>query len=174
MRQTISFYARRDATADYRTHKQQNQVPRSTKAFRRHVESRVARFLQEGHVFFRSFNPPIRLSQKQVADSYDTSYVAIYNELQRTDKVNSGDKVNWLQQHRGGYGCTTPVAGIVIGETAKRVRIAVYNLRTQQIEEKLVYPASLSLRTNHSELDDAMEQARRDAAPYLEALQTAK
>jgi hypothetical protein len=122
MRQTISFFAQRDATADYQAHKQRNCVPRSTKAFRRHVESRVARFLQEGRVFFRSYDPPMR------------------------------------KLHRGGYGYTTPVAGIVIGDTSKRVRIAVYTLRTQQIEEKLVYPASLSPRANHSDLDDAMER----------------
>jgi len=174
MTERISAYAERDASADYQEHKKRNCVPRSTRAFRRHVESRVARFLQEGHVFYRSYDPPIRLSQKQVADSYDTLYVATYNELCRADKVKPGDKVNWLQQHRGSYGYTTPVAGIVIGETAKQVRIAVYNLRTQQIEEKLVYPASLSPRTNHSELDDAMEQARRDAIPSLEALPVAK
>ena len=171
---TSSSYAQRDATADYRAHKQQNCVPRSTKAFRQHVESCVARFLREGHVFFRSVHPPIRLIQEQVASSYDTLYVATYNELRRADKVKSGDKVNWLQQHRGGYGYTTPVAGMVISETAKRVRIAVYNLRTGQIEEKLVHPASLTPRTNRTELDDAMEQARRDAAPYLEALHSAK
>jgi hypothetical protein len=165
MKQTISFYAQRDATADYRAHKQQNCVPRSTKAFRQHVESRVVRFLQEGHVFYRRYDPPIRLTQKQVADSYDTWYVATYNELQQADKVKPGDKVNWwIQQHRGGYGYTTPVAGIVNGETAKRVRIAIYNLRSREIEEKLVHPASLTSRTTHTELDDAMEQARGDAA----------
>ena len=87
------------------------------------------------------------------------------NELQRADKVKSGDKVNWRKLHRGGYGYTTSFAGMVIGETAKRVRIAVYNLRTRQIEEKLVHPASLPPRANHTELDDAMEQARGDAAP---------
>jgi hypothetical protein len=174
MTQPISVYARRDAEADYRNHKQQNQVPRSTRAFRRYVEQRVVRFLQEGHVFYRSVSPPIKMTSAQVAASYDTLYVATYNELQRADKVKSGDKVNWLRVPRGGYGYTTPVAGIVIGETAKRVRLAILNLRTLEVEEKLVHPTALTPRTTHTELDDAMEQARQDAAPFIEALQAAR
>jgi hypothetical protein len=164
MTERISAYAERDARADYQEHRRTNSVPKSTKAFRQHVERRVARFVREK-------GQEYQLSPASLASSYDHMYVTTYNELQRTDKVNLGDKVNWLQQHRGGYGYTTPVAGIVIGETARRVRIAVYNLRLQEIKEKLVYPASLTPRTNHTELDEAMEQARQDAAPFFGALQ---
>ena len=85
MTQPISVYARRDAEADYQEHKQKNCIPRGIKAFRQHVEQRVARFLQEGHVFYRTYDPPVRLTREQVADSYDHMYVATYNELRRQD-----------------------------------------------------------------------------------------
>lgn len=48
----------------------------------------------------------------------------------------------------------------------KQVASSYYNLRRREIEEKLVRSASLTPRERWMELDDAMEQARRDAAPY--------
>jgi hypothetical protein len=75
--QPISAYAQHDATVDYREQKQKNSIPKSTKAFRQHVEQRVAQFLQEVHDY--------PLSKEQVADTYDHMYVATYNELRRTE-----------------------------------------------------------------------------------------
>jgi hypothetical protein len=66
----------------------------------------------------------------------------------------SMEKVNWLFQPRGGYGYVVPVAALVVKRNPKRVRIAVYNLRTRRFEYKQVRPEKLSPRTEHSIVDD--------------------
>lgn len=70
-----------------------------------------------------------------------------------------GDKVDWMRQPRGGYGSFYPVAGVVIGQTPKRVKIAVMNLTTKQVEYKSVKPASLLTRYNPLKVDELLQQA---------------
>lgn len=66
------------------------------------------------------------------------------------------EKVNWDWKPSRGYGAFHSVAGLVIKRTEKRVKIAVFNLRTKQVEETYVKPESLSQRTNVCEIDQAM------------------
>ena len=151
MTERISVYAERDAKTDYQEHRRTNSTPKSTKAFRQYVEQRVARFVQEK-------GQDYRLSPTSLASSYDHLYVATYNDLLIADRIKPGEKAIWLQEHRGGYGYTTPVAAIVISETEKQVRIAVFNRRNSKIEKKRVHPASLRPRITFTELDQAMEE----------------
>lgn len=54
-----------------------------------------------------------------------------------------GQRVIWMQQHRGGYGYVTPVKAEVIRMTGQRVRIRVWRNEDGQPVEKLVKVASL-------------------------------
>lgn len=65
------------------------------------------------------------------------------------------ERVNWKYIPRGGYGWSISIAAIVVKRNEKTVRIAVLNLRSQQIEYKCVKPENLTPREKHSELDDA-------------------
>ncbi len=78
--------------------------------------------------------------------------------------MNVGDKVNWNQQHRGGYGYVTPVAAIVLGFTAQRVKVAIFNQRKRRMQEKYVRSANLSPRTKLCKLDEAYAQ-QKEAQP---------
>lgn len=53
-----------------------------------------------------------------------------------------GQRVIWMQQHRGGYGYVTPVKAEVIRMVGQRVRIRVWR-HDGQPAEKLVKAASL-------------------------------
>jgi len=87
--------------------------------------------------------------------------------------VNPGEKVSYTIHHKGGYVFDHPVPGIVIRQTTKRVRIAIWSEQHHEIEEKSVHPAYISPRTTPASIDAAMEEARRFAAPYLEAMEKA-
>lgn len=77
-----------------------------------------------------------------------------------------GQKVDWLFTGRGGYAdFSYNVAAIVIKPTTKRVRIAIYNLRSKQVQYKSVTPDRLSARSLYvPEIDDAsLEQQGGEA-----------
>lgn len=57
-------------------------------------------------------------------------------------------------EYRDGYGYH--VDAVLINRTAKRARIAMYNLRTKQIEFKTVKPEKLTERTHVSPVLDKM------------------
>jgi len=73
-----------------------------------------------------------------------------------------GDKVNWDWKPRNGYGSFYSVAGVVLKETPKRVKIAIFNLRAKKIDETYVTPACLSPRTNTCEIDTALQQQKAE------------
>ncbi len=69
-------------------------------------------------------------------------------------------RYTYALEHRGGYGYISHIDAVLITRTAKRARIAVYNLRTKQVEFKTVKPEKLTERTHVSPvLDDLYKDA---------------
>jgi len=74
-----------------------------------------------------------------------------------TYQVSPDRRVYYRWTPRGGYCRDQMLAARAISRTAKRIRIAVFNLTTQQMEYKSVEPGRISPRTEYvPEIDDAV------------------